>query len=342
MKLTILIKSILSWLVFVTGVSRLLIKKQAANKQYFIMMYHRIIAADPMIQPGMYVTPETFERHLMYLKNNFTIVPLQQLINPESRQQATLSSKPVCALTFDDGWIDFYQNAFPLLQKYKITATVFLPTKYISTGKQFWTDRLAHILKRIEVKKISTGQLSSDKFKDDIKQIVDLQGSLEQRLEWAAEMLKRYGQSEIEHILDQIDQGFGQQAKKVARDFINWDEVKQMYQSGLIDFGSHTVNHELLTNISAAEIVNELSESKDALIQHQCANEDSLTFCYPNGNFNKEIAAQVGSQGYKLAVTTRNGWNEQDADMLTLNRIGVHQDVSSNVAMYAARIAGIF
>lgn len=342
MKPTILVKSILSWVLLVTGVTHAFIRKCAADKQYMIMMYHRVLAADPMIQPGMYVTPKTFERHLVFLKKYFSIIPLTELVDSSSLENMVEKNvKPVCVLTFDDGWIDFYQNVFPLLKKYQVPATVFLPTNFIGLKKKFWTDRLALILKWMATNTYSADQSSQTEILNLLDKFSMLDGSLQDRLDEAAEMLKKYSQQEINRILDQIEVQANPDDLPGGRDFIDWEEVKIMYQSGLVNFGSHTVNHEILTNISDEEITNELIESKKALLDHQCVDENKLTFCYPNGNFSSDIAKLVSTNGYQLAVTTRSGWNPCNTNILELNRVAVHQDISSTTAMFSARISGI-
>ena len=65
-----------------------------------------------------------------------------------------------------------------------------------------------------------------------------------------------------------------------------------------------------------------------------------IPFCYPNGNYTREIAEMVRSAGYHAAVTTKKGWNQFDDDRFMLKRIGIHQDMTSSVPLFAARIAG--
>ena len=96
-----------------------------------ILMYHRVIPPDEVastyVQPGTYVTPDTFERHLQFLAAHFELLTFPELLakwdaggwNPASRY---------CAVTFDDGWIDNYRYGYPLLRRTGVPATIFLPT----------------------------------------------------------------------------------------------------------------------------------------------------------------------------------------------------------------------
>jgi peptidoglycan/xylan/chitin deacetylase (PgdA/CDA1 family) len=101
-----------------------------------VLMYHSVSRAPEMeSHPYFWVntTPERFEEQMRFLKeNNYRAVSLSEavklLFDPDTkRDKVTL---PV-VITFDDGFRDFYLNAFPVLQNYGFTACVFLPTDYI-------------------------------------------------------------------------------------------------------------------------------------------------------------------------------------------------------------------
>jgi len=98
-------------------------------------MYHRVTSPSKTIQAGMYVNPDTFGNHLKLLQKHFNVVPLGKLGILQIENSVHRTTKPHCVLTFDDGWKDFYDYAFPLLKKYKVPATVFLPTEFIRSKK---------------------------------------------------------------------------------------------------------------------------------------------------------------------------------------------------------------
>lgn len=101
-----------------------------------ILMYHYI--SEPPEDADKYredlsVTPQAFREQLQYLADNgYTTVDLYDLILAVTRQKA-LPPKPVI-LTFDDGYLDHYTNAFPLLQEFGFKGTFFIITEWVDNG----------------------------------------------------------------------------------------------------------------------------------------------------------------------------------------------------------------
>lgn len=308
-----------------------------------IIMYHRILPgkkAKRGVQAGMYVKPETFRIHLEFLKKRFHLVPISTLLSDNIKTPGNTNDKPCCVLTFDDGWSDFYRYAYPILREYQVPATVFLPTDFIGTKKWFWTDRLAHILlEKLRTKKI----LACSPANHITKKLMKLSGSFESRLETSIGILKDLRIEDIEEILSELSELWDISSKPEERAFLSWDEVREMGETGLISFGSHTAGHPILTTLKPQEIKEELIRSKEKLIAEGVVDDPALIpFCYPNGNHTKQIADMVKETGYNLAVTTKNGWNSFKAEPFTLKRVGIHQDMSSTKAMFGCRVANIF
>jgi peptidoglycan/xylan/chitin deacetylase (PgdA/CDA1 family) len=340
MQLSILLKQFISNALCYSGLITNKIVKYGAGSS-FILMYHRIIKQDirnDPVQPGMFVTPACFEMHLRTLQSYFCIFPLNEIAHQYSTSIRKPQRKPFCAITFDDGWRDFYQNAYPILKSLNIPATVFLPTNFIGTEQWFWTDRLTIILKNKKMRSLPNSSTMST----IIKSLNELTGTFGSRLEQAISILKPFPLIEIEKVLTQMESLADATPQKNERMFLNWQEIKEMNVSGLISFGSHTANHQILTTIEDSEIKKELHLSKQKLITEKVVNEVDVPFCYPNGNYNEEIAKIVKEAGYTSAVTTKKGWNSIQADPFTLKRIGIHQDISSSKSLFLCRLANIF
>lgn len=102
-----------------------------------ILMYHYISVPPPgadKYRIDLSVPPDKFEEQLAWLaENGFSTVSLYALIDHLSTG-APLPPRPV-VLTFDDGYRDNYENAFPLLKKYGFTGTFFVVSDFINAGR---------------------------------------------------------------------------------------------------------------------------------------------------------------------------------------------------------------
>ncbi|MFQ5854962.1 MAG: polysaccharide deacetylase family protein [Anaerolineae bacterium] len=114
-----------------------------------ILMYHYISEPPPgadKIRRGLSVPSTSFEGHLRYLKDNgYHTISLHQLLLHLTRGEP-LPERPII-LTFDDGYRDNYENAFPLLEKYGFTGTFFLITNFIDEGRPAYLtwDQVKHL-----------------------------------------------------------------------------------------------------------------------------------------------------------------------------------------------------
>lgn len=124
---------------------------QDANIWVSVLAYHRINYAPKnagSVYKSLTIEPEWFEKHLQYLKeNNFETVKFSdvaQFFETGKPLPIAASKKPVM-LNFDDGYKDFYENAFPILKKYKMTGTVFTIVKSVGNSAYMNWDQLKEI-----------------------------------------------------------------------------------------------------------------------------------------------------------------------------------------------------
>ena len=103
------------------------------RKIRIIFMYHRVIKEMPeeMHDPYLFVKESSFNMHIKEVSKYFQIVGLEDILRPE------ITEARLCAFTFDDGWLDNYEIAFPILLKNRSPATIFLPVIDIGTSRTF-------------------------------------------------------------------------------------------------------------------------------------------------------------------------------------------------------------
>ncbi len=101
--------------------------------------------------------------------------------------------------------------------------------------------------------------------------------------------------------------------------YLNWNEVRQLDRSGLVTIGGHTLDHENLASLSAAQQQREIVDSKIQTEQELGHPIDA--FAYPYGDFNAITIQIVAQAGYTTAVTTMPGEYQKPNEPFTLVRI---------------------
>lgn len=338
----VILKNIVANIYYKYGITEKYISNKSKTS-YLILMYHRILPKKGSclgLQAGMYVEPETFEMHIRYLKQHFDVVSLSEMFSCVQDKEGSRSAGPVCALTFDDGWQDFFKFAFPVLMRNQVPATVFLPTAYIGTNDWFWTDRLGRIM-ATGIQRVKPGGRGSPSDNPLMDRITHLHGPFEKRLETAISILKEREEKEIEEVIAELQERGDIGAAPLERIFLNWEEVLEMRSSGWVSFGSHTHNHRILIHLKEEEVRKELNISKQILLREGVVDFSFIPFCYPNGASNQRIAGMVREAGYHLAVSTGTGWNEKNASPFALKRVPIHQDMTASREMFGCRVAEI-
>lgn len=304
-----------------------------STPKLWTLMYHRILpAADPRAaaeEPGMIVTPTVFRQHIRALKTLFEIIPLSSWI--ERRNSGAPLPKRACAVTFDDGWLDNYEFALPILQQEQVPATLFAVSHMIGTRTQFWPNRVARLIS-------DRPNWQQQNALDWIRRASDetVQNPTEQLAHIIAQ-LKQMSDAELKERLDQSEQQLGL-APVDTPALVDWDQLRAMQNSGLVEIGSHTCNHFRLTADLPPEIAEqEIVQSKQMLEQQ--LDRPVKLFCYPNGDSTAHAVNLVG-QHYVAAVTTRRGINTANTAAHQLLRIGVHEHVSDTPTKFKARLSG--
>ncbi|MCX5681132.1 MAG: polysaccharide deacetylase family protein, partial [Candidatus Omnitrophica bacterium] len=100
--------------------------------------------------------------------------------------------------------------------------------------------------------------------------------------------------------------------------YLTWPQIKEMDASGF-SFGSHTLSHRYLPDLSDEEQKWEISMSKEVIESH--LGHPINNFCYRTGGFNDSIKEQVRKAGYRSACTTNRGYNRLNHDVYELKRI---------------------
>jgi len=233
-------------------------------------------------------------------------------------------------ITFDDGWIDFHDTAYPILSRLKIPATVYLTTGFVSSKCGYWQERLHNLLllirenKRVFLEKDNI--ISLPEINQKLRTLLSKSGSKPVVFKFI-DYLKTFTHDKILKTISDLEELLKEHSIKLDgdrdRSFVNWDEINSIKEPD-ISFGSHTVNHPILTNEQTNVVEDEIRRSKEIIEKER--GREVLHFCYPNGNYNDEIK-RVVSESYKSACTTRAGFISKSSDIYSLNRIGINEEM---------------
>jgi peptidoglycan/xylan/chitin deacetylase (PgdA/CDA1 family) len=304
-----------------------------------VLMYHRVLPqsapARRTEQPGMYVSPETFDLHLRELGRYFELVHLDDWLR-RAGEGRSLPHRS-CAITFDDGWRDNLEFALPVLTKYGAPATIFLVSSYIGSTYRFWPNRLLSLMARCFAAR------DSGLFPEPLRGLVEpVLESAAKRGELTPEdadravmAAKDLDEPLIRELIGAAEAGSDE--PQVARDILSGEEIAQLAATGLVRFGSHTATHYRLRSPVAAEDLQREIVFSQCELQRICGQPIEL-FCYPNGDTSPE-AIELTRRHYLGAVTTRQGWHAASEDPYLIRRIGVHEDISNTPEAFLARVS---
>lgn len=107
----------------------------------------------------------------------------------------------------------------------------------------------------------------------------------------------------------------------VLSNLLNEKQILEMQNSGLIEFGSHTLSHVNLSTINDEQLLNELKKSKEEV--EKIINKECEAFAYPYGKFDDKIVNAVKKTGYKNATVVKRGLFEQNDNVFTIKRVGI-------------------
>jgi len=260
-----------------------------------VLTYHRV--ADPI----------GFEEQMKYLAKNYPVVSMADLLSNKKGQQ-TLPPRAVM-ITFDDAYQDFADCAWPILRRYRLPVTLFVPTGFPDQPERiFWWDRLKHALEntpRHDMLDTPVGRLPLETAADRQRAYRQLRSYIKElphseSLLWTHEICGQLGASQPKH------------------EVLNWSTLRRLHSEG-VTLGAHTRNHPLMNRIAPeqaeAEAVGSLGDLRDQVGPVQ------PIFAYPDGRFTAEVVERLRRAGFAMAFTTIRGTNDmRKVDPLQLRR----------------------
>jgi peptidoglycan/xylan/chitin deacetylase (PgdA/CDA1 family) len=291
--------------------------EQVGNKRpnlLRVLTYHRV--AEPEAQPTLYprvaVTPEVFEQQMRYLAANYHVVSMPELL--DTYQNGVNLPPRAVMITFDDAYSDFAEQAWPILRRYQLPVTLFVPTAFPDQPERvFWWDWLHYAVNRTARRddlETPLGRLS-------LATVAQREQTFSQLRNYVKILPHREAMVWVEQICSQLD------VPRPQHSVLGWDALRRL-ASESVTLGAHTQTHPLLTRLSLQEAQAEAAGSLQDLKRE--IGSVLPVFAYPGGEFNDEVVRSLKRAGFALAFTTSPGVNVLPrADRLRLHRINLNR-----------------
>lgn len=308
-------------------------------KPKYVFCYHRIIpeetARNEFVHRALYVTPETFERHVVWMLSIGRIVGVEDIIKD--------NDDLLFMITFDDGWSDNFDYAFPILKKYNVTATLFVSSDNIDKSKIFWSEEVCiktgrsslDIQEKVLILKRTINSILSGNRTVANLEYDNGNSGLSYLLDRLIECLKRIPIQDRTSVLMTLYEELDVVAYSENAPLLSWDEIRFMSNNGFT-IGSHTHTHTILDRVEPHVIDYELSASKATLEERLGVGINS--FSYPNGSFlNPYIEQSLRKHSYKYAFTLERA-PVANANFFKIPRALVYEDIAGNMDLYYSKL----
>jgi peptidoglycan/xylan/chitin deacetylase (PgdA/CDA1 family) len=262
-----------------TGLDRVAGALSGARRNPLIVGYHRVVedfasSAQTSI-PSLLVSRGMLERHLDWIGRRYRFVDLDEL--GALLESGRPIDRPVAAITFDDGYRDFYDHALPVLQKKGVPAALFVVTDLVGTAEAQIHDKLYLLLARRYARAAGVEPY--------------------QALRTLLENVPFTGLQEAVHALES-EYPIPEPACSPS---VTWEELGRIHRAGIV-VGSHTRTHIVMTNETCERVIAEVAGSRRDL--ERTLGTVVRHFAYPSGIYNSASVNAVADAGYQFGFTS--------------------------------------
>jgi peptidoglycan/xylan/chitin deacetylase (PgdA/CDA1 family) len=300
---------------------RLLIGTHNMN-QLVILMYHGVIRSPLKVYDWCFVDEASFHSQMKYLKRHFEVISLSESVE---RLRNGKIQQPTAVITFDDGFHNNYDIAFPILRQAKLPATIFLVTGLVNTNNTIW---FCYLNRSLAESQKTYLDWDGNRFNLSSPATKAMTSSTIQK------KLKKFPHPKLQIELRKIVLELGDDRDRPieigsAFRMLSHEAISEMATSGLIEFGAHTHSHAILSLLSAKERYDEIERSVTAI--NKLTGHPCVLFAYPNGrneDYNAETIEILKACGVRASVTAIEGTNNGMTPLMELRRYGVGGDLS--------------
>ncbi|NRB40052.1 MAG: glycosyltransferase [Pseudomonadales bacterium] len=277
-----------------------------------ILMYHRIV--DDETQSG--ISKKKFVEQLNKISKSFNVISMDDLFDAYMQGEVPRNS---VVLTFDDGYEDFYRNAFPILKEFGMPASLYVPTDFVSGKSWLWPDCIRYIL----------NETSKDSLKLEFLEAKELlTGDIDYAWDLIADYFVTLADNERDRcmiLLAKVAEVELPERPVDAYKAASWLQIRELSENR-ISIGSHSVTHSCMSRLSLEDITREVEGSRREISKYLGVDVDA--FCYPYGSpcdISETVRKAVANAGYRYALAAFPSVNPLQ-NIFEINRYAVSEN----------------
>jgi len=260
-----------------------------------------------------------FREQVQYIKKHFVPLTVSDLL----RQIDSDGSYPKnsVVITIDDAYENFVHIALPVLQELNVPATVFVVAGLVEESSWIWTDKVIYLLR---TRDSSSGRPGQPETEDVLAKLKSLP--------------TKERNQQIDSMAQELRIPIPVETPARYR-LMSWDQCRAVQKTGLVQLGSHTLTHPIMSHLSDEESQQEIYRSK-SLLQERLDTEIT-TFSYPNGqrhDFRQNQQSMIHEAGYECALAAHFGYIVESANRYALPRLNYG---GSDLSIFAKYLDGV-
>lgn len=255
-----------------------------------------------------------FRNQIEFMKNNFTIVDMEQVI--DAVEGKSILPSDAMLLTFDDGYIDNYTYAFPILEEFGVKGSFFIPGKTFATHQLLDVNKIHYILASANINRLI----------DDVKKQMDFYRGNEYDYPSTDELFNKYAipsrfdiketifvKKMLQTVLPEklrntissnlFEKYVGISEEKLAYElYMTETQIRTMKRHGMY-IGIHGYDHYWLGNLPKEQMEKDISMALDTL--DEFIDKNCWVMNYPYGSYNENVLEYIKSRGACVGLTTQ-------------------------------------
>lgn len=303
-------------------------RRRRGDFRAFILEYHGV---DPENREWEgTISQRRFRAHLQRLTRRFRLCTVSEAVDRLTEGEL---DRDLCVITFDDGYLNNVEGAWPVLQEFGVPATIYLTTGFLD-GEPLWFDVARRALAAAQ--RPGACDATAPSVAQELTRALGAWpplGSVDATMR-KLKALPGARRLEVVHRLRSAGLALGSPARAMT-----WDQARRLQANG-VELGAHTVTHPILSRLDAEAQEREILGSVQRLTEE--LKQPPETFAMPNGSaadYDRHTLSILRRSGLKGACTTRRGSCAAASDPFELPRLGIGSDSPS---VLDARLAGAF